>query len=110
MAFYLLQGIQHLSQPGDVVFIEVQGSAGKIRLRIHSPEPTTETPSQIRQIPNESLATRALSLADAIVTGGGGTFRLRMTPLLIVADFPVKREKRAHSSDQEKPAEVALPI
>jgi hypothetical protein len=35
---------------------------------------------------------RALALADAIVTGAGGELNVSTDPLLIVADFPVKRE------------------
>ncbi len=50
---------------------------------------------------------RALALADAIVTSPGGEFNLGTSPLLIVADFPVKHGIGAAATDKSKAAEFS---
>ena len=50
--------------------------------------------------------TRALALAEAIVTGAGGEFRVSTGPLLIVADFPVKHESKSAAIDKSKAVRV----
>jgi hypothetical protein len=98
MLFYVLQAVQSYSQPGDLAKIEIQGQADHLVLRIkHSPGGAAHT----RPSP-EGTADRAIALAEAIVTGAGGEFSVSTTPLLIVADFPVKREKLTHVLDKNK--------
>ena len=50
---------------------------------------------------------RALALADAIVTGSGGEFKVGTSPLLIVADFPVKREHKSTALDKSNVADFS---
>jgi hypothetical protein len=90
MLFYILQALQGYSQPGDLAKIEIQEPAGRLVLRIkHSP--ANRGTCCTRPSPG-AIVERALALADAIVTGAGGELNVSTDPLLIVADFPVKRE------------------
>ena len=93
--FYILQAVQHLAQPGDVLHIALQAQAGNIKLRIfQTPErAVVQTPSKPS---DESFATRSLALAQAIVTGAGAEFFVSQSPLLIIADFPVRRQNKPH--------------
>ena len=96
MLFYVLQAVQGCSQPGDLAKIEIQGPADHLILRIkHSPVNNGRT----RPSPHGTVD-RALALAEAIVTGAGGEFNASTAPLLIVADFPVRREKVAAAVDR----------
>ena len=89
--FYILQAVQHLSQPGDLIHIGLQAHAGNIKLRIfQSPERTTAN-APAPKASDESFATRSLALAEAIVVSAGAEFQLNRSPLLIVVDFPVRR-------------------
>jgi len=90
--FYILQAVQHLSQPGDMIHIGLQAHAGNIKLRIfQSPEHKT---TNVPKASDESFATRSLALAEAIVVGAGAEFQLNLNPLLIVVDFPVRRQSK----------------
>ena len=90
--FYILQAVQHLSQPGDIVHIGIQAHVGNIKMRIF------QTPDRAMQpapkASDESFATRSLVLAEAIVTSAGAEFRVMNSPLLIIADFPVRRQNK----------------
>jgi hypothetical protein len=90
--FYILQAVQHLSEPGDMIHIGLQAHAGNIKLRIfQSPErKTTNAP----KASDESFATRSLALAEAIVVGAGAEFQINRSPLLLVVDFPVRRQSK----------------
>ena len=90
--FYVLQAAQHLSLPGDVVHIGLQAHAGNIKLQIfQTPEHAAQTPPKASE---ESFVTRSLALAEAIVTSAGAEFEVNISPLLIVADFPVRRQSK----------------
>ncbi len=90
--FYILQAVQHLSQPGDIIHIGLQAHAGNIKLRIfQSPEHTVQTAPKAS---DESFATRSLALAEAIVASAGAEFKVNLSPLLIVIDFPVRRQSK----------------
>jgi hypothetical protein len=108
--FYILQAVQHLSQPGDVIHISLQAHAGNIKLRIfQSPERTTAIAPKTS---DESFATRSLALAEAIVAGAGAEFQLNLSPLLIVVDFPVRRQRKhgltgKNRFERTSPAEFA---
>jgi len=109
--FYILQSVQHLSQPGDVVHIGLQANAANIKLRIfHTPDHSAQPAPPAS---DESLATRALALAEAIVTSAGGEFRVVNSPLLIIADFPVRRQSKQPAMDKDRfegttPAQFAV--
>ena len=107
MLFYILQAVQAYSRPGDVAKIEIQGPADHLILRIkHSPARNGGT-TRVRPS-SDDMADRALALAgDAIVTGGGGEFEVGTSPLLIVADFPVKSANKAAAIDQRKVADFS---
>ncbi len=98
--FYILQAMQHRSQPGDIVHIGLQAHAGNVRLRIfQTPQRTAQaTPKES----DESLPTRALALAEAIATSAGAEFRVINSPLLIIADFPIRRQTRQHAADKDR--------
>jgi hypothetical protein len=108
--FYILQAVQHLSQAGDVIHISLQAHAGNIKLRIfQSPERTTAIAPKTS---DESFATRSLALAEAIVAGAGAEFQLNLSPLLIVVDFPVRRQRKhgltgKNRFERTSPAEFA---
>ena len=106
MLFYILQAVQAYSRPGDLAKIEIQGPADHLILRIkHSPARNGGT---TRVWPSsDDMADRALALADAIVTGAGGEFKVGTSPLLIVADFPVKSANKAAAIDQRKVADFS---
>ncbi len=93
MLFHVLQVTQKLSRPGSAVHIKLLGSAGKLRLKIQHPSPGQE--SALDQWSDNDSVGRALALIDSIVTGAGGRFSLRLSPLLIVADFPLSHAARA---------------
>jgi signal transduction histidine kinase len=96
--FYILQAVQHLSQPGDIVHIGIQAHAGNIKMRIF------QTPDRAMQpapkASDENFATRSLALAEAIVTSAGAEFRVMNSPLLISADFPVRRQSKQLAADK----------
>jgi hypothetical protein len=98
--FYILQAVQHLSQAGDIVQVEVQAHAGHVKLRIYHTPGRIAPPAQ--KTSAEDLTTRALALAEAIVTGAGFEFSVNTSPLLIVADFPVRRESQPHLVSKNK--------
>jgi hypothetical protein len=101
MLFYVLQAVQHYSQPGDLAKIETDGTAGHLRLRIQ--HVAARTGQLVRPLsPQDEITDRALALADAIVTSGGGKFSLTTSPLLIVADFPLNHESGAAAIDKHK--------
>jgi hypothetical protein len=106
MLFYILQAVQAYSRPGDLAKIEIQGPADHLILRIkHSPARNGGT-TRVRPS-SDDMADRALALADAIVTGAGGEFKVGTSPLLIVADFPVKSANKAAAIDQNKVADFS---
>ncbi len=106
MLFYVLQAVQGYSRPGDLAKIEIQGPADRLVLRIkHSP---ARNPGAARTRPaSDDIVDRALALADAIVTGSGGEFKVGTSPLLIVADFPVKLKNKDVAIDQGKVADFS---
>lgn len=96
--FYILQAVQHLSQPGDVVHIAIQANAGNIKLRIfQTPEHTVQPAPKAS---DESFTTRALALAEAIVSSAGAEFHVNHSPLLITVDFPVRRQNKQPAADK----------
>jgi signal transduction histidine kinase len=101
MLFYLLQAVQHYSQAGDLAKIEMDGTAGRLRLRIqHIAAKTGQSvhpPS-----PQDEITDRALALADAIVTSGGGEFSVTTSPLLVVAEFPLHHDSSATAIEKHK--------
>jgi signal transduction histidine kinase len=96
--FYILQAVQHLSQPGDIVHIDLQTHAGNIKLRIFQTPDRAAHPTP--NASDESFATRALALAEAIVTSTGAEFQVINSPLLIIADFPVRRQSKQPAVDK----------
>jgi hypothetical protein len=107
MLFYVLQAVQGYSRPGDLAKIEIQGpAADRLVLRIkHSP---ARNSGAARTRPaSDDIVDRALALADAIVTGAGGEFKVGTSPLLIVADFPVKLKNKDVAIDQSKVADFS---
>jgi hypothetical protein len=100
MLFYVVQAVQGCSQPGDVAKVEIQEFTGHLIMRIKHSASGTQT---VRALPSsDGIVEKALALADAIVISAGGTFNVSTDPLLIVADFPVRRESRAATIDQSK--------
>ena len=98
--FYVLQATQHLSQPGDIVHIGLQAHAGNIKLRVfQTPEHAAQTTPKAS---DESFVTRSLALAEAIVTSAGAEFQVNLSPLLIVADFPVRRQSKPHATAKNR--------
>lgn len=94
MLFYVLQALQSYSQPGDVAKIETESAPGRLRLRIQ--HIAARTSQMVRALsPQDEITDRALALADAIVTSGRGEFSVSTSPLLIVADFPLRPEATA---------------
>jgi hypothetical protein len=106
MLFYVLQAVQGYSRPGDLAKIEIQGAADRLVLRIkHSP---ARKPAVARGRPaSDDIVDRALALADAIVTDAGGEFKVGTSPLLIVADFPVRLKNKDVAIDQSKVADFS---
>jgi signal transduction histidine kinase len=101
MLFYVLQAVQHYSQPGDLAKIEMDGTASRLRLQIQ--HVAAKTAQIVRPLsPQDEITDRALALADAIVTSDGGTFSVSTSPLLIVADFPLNYESSAAAMDKHK--------
>jgi len=101
MLFYLLQAVQHYSQPGDLAKIETDGAASRLRLRVQ--HIAARTGEMVCPLPlQDEITDRALALADAIVTSGGGEFSVSTSPLLIVADFPLNHESSAAAIDKPK--------
>lgn len=101
MLFYVLQAVQHYSQPGDLAKIETDGTAGRLRLRIQ--HVAAKTGRIVHPLsPQDEVIDRALALADAIVTSGGGGFNVTTSPLLIVADFPLNHDSSAPAIDKHK--------
>jgi signal transduction histidine kinase len=92
MLFHVLQVTQKLSRPGSAVHIKLLGSASKLRLKIQHPSPGQD-PALDQWSDNDSVG-RALALIDSIVSGAGGRFSSKPSPLLIVADFPLKHAGR----------------
>ena len=88
MLFYVLQVVQGCSQPGDLVQIEIQETAGHLVLRIQHAQRDPGRANGDTPL-GDDLVERALALAEAIVSSAGGEFRATTDPLLIVADFPV---------------------
>ena len=106
MLFYVLQAIQHYSQPGDLAKIEMDGTAGHLRLRIQ--HVAARTGQIVRPLsPQDEVIDRALALADAIVTSGGGEFSVTTSPLVIVVDFPLHHESSPAAIDKHKAAGFA---
>ena len=105
MLFYVLQAVQGCSQPGDSVQIDIRASVGHVILRI---QPLSmKNGIDFAQPSQDSVVGRALAMADTIVSSAGGTFRVSIDPLLIVANFPVKRENRARAVARNKASAVA---
>ncbi len=101
MLFYVMQAVQILSQPGDVVHIAVKARAGHLALRIqHSRH--AEKPKAGAKAAEDVRASHALALAEAITTTAGGEFLVTTRPLLIVADFEVKRDRQKTSASKLK--------
>ncbi len=104
MLFYVLQAAQGCSIPGDLAKIEFQAPSGHLILRIkHS---AANDSGRNRPSP-DAIVEKALALADAIVTGAGGTLTHSSSPLLIVADFPVRRESGGAIIDKNKVSDFA---
>jgi hypothetical protein len=101
MLFYVLQAVQHYSQPGDLAKIETDGTACRLRLRIQHVAARTgqrvNPPS-----PQDDVTDRALALADAIVTSGGGDFSVTTSPLVIIAEFPLHHQGSAATMEKHK--------
>lgn len=107
MLFYVLQAVQGCSRPGDLAKIEIQEPAGHLILRIkHSP---AHDSGRTRPA-NDGTLDKALALADAIVSSAGGKFSVSTAPLLIVADFPVRRESVAAAIDKSKVSDFAASL
>jgi hypothetical protein len=109
LLFYVLQTVQCYSQPGDLVKFETDetsSAAGHLRLRVqHVP---AKTGSTVRPMsPQDDIIDRALALAEAIVTSGGGEFSVTTAPLLIVADFPLSQKSNAPVIDKNKVTDLA---
>jgi hypothetical protein len=101
MLFYVVQALQAHSQPGDVAKIETESTSGHLRLRVQ--HLAARTGEIVRPIsPQDQITDRALALAEAIVTSGGGEFSVSTSPLLIVADFPLGHESSAVMIDKNK--------
>jgi len=109
MLFYVLQAVQGCSQPGESVQIDIRACAGHVVLRIHplSKPPGKNDGTDSAQPSQDSVVGRALAMADGIVSYAGGTFRVSTDPLLIVADFPVKRENRTRAVARNKQSGVS---
>jgi hypothetical protein len=101
MLFYVLQAVQHYSEPGDLARIETDGTAGRLRLRIQ--HVAARTGQTVRPLSHQDEITdRALALADAIVSSGGGEFSVTTSPLLVVAEFPLHHESNAAAIEKHK--------
>jgi len=101
MLFYVLQAVQHYSQPGDLAKIETDGTSGHLRLRIQ--HVAVKTGRIVHPLsPQDEITDRAIALADAILTSGGGVFSFSTSPLLIIADFPLNHESSAATMDKRK--------
>jgi hypothetical protein len=109
MLFYVLQAVQHYSQPGDLAKIETDGTKGHLRLRIQ--HVAAKTGQIVRPLsPQDEITDRALALADAIVTSGGGEFSVSTSPLLIIADFPLSHGSSAATMDKKAPSFASSPL
>jgi hypothetical protein len=105
MLFYVLQAVQGSCQPGDLVKIEIQASEGHVVLRVqHSP--SDSLPSDCPK-KNSVIVQRALALANAIVSNAGGDFTSSDGPFLIVADFPMKRDRKTAALDKNSLSQFA---
>ncbi len=101
MFFYVLQAVQHYSQPGDLAKIETDNTAGHLRLRIQ--HVAAKTGQTVRPLSlQDEITDRALALADAIVTSGGGEFSVSTSPLLIVANFPLHHDSSTAAIEKHK--------
>ena len=101
MLFYVLQAVQHYSQPGDLAKVETDSTSGHLRLRIQ--HVAAKTGRAVHPLSHQDEITdRAIALADAIVTSGGGEFSFSTSPLLIVAEFPLNHESSAAAIDKHK--------
>jgi hypothetical protein len=98
--FYMLQTVQHLSQPGDVVHIGIHAHASNIKVRIFQPAGHAIPPAP--KASDESFVTRSLALAEAIVTSAGAEFCVMNSPLLIIANFPVRRQSKQPAADKNR--------
>ena len=96
--FNILQAVQHLSQPRDIVHIDLQAHSGNIKLRIF--QTLDRAARSMPKASDENFSTRALALAEAIVASAGGKFRVINSPLLIIADFPVHRQSKQPAADK----------
>jgi signal transduction histidine kinase len=106
MLFYVLQAVQHYSQPGDLARIETDNTAGRLRLRIQ--HVAAKTGKIVRPLsPQDEITDRALALAGAIVTSDGGEFSVTTSPLLMVAEFPLHHESSTAAIDKHKPSPFA---
>ena len=101
MLFYLVQAIRGLSHAGDVLRCEIQGASGELALRI-SRVTESKRDSGIEMTAGDSRANRALTLAEAIVSSGGGNFTSSTHPLMINPGFPVRREGRLQVAGKGK--------
>jgi len=90
------------------VHIEIQAPVGHLLLRIQHSQLKNDQVDCAKP-PHEGMGDRALALADAIVSGAGGEFSVTTYPFLIVADFPVKRE-RAEPARSAKTSCPILPV
>jgi hypothetical protein len=109
LLFYVLQTVQCYSQPGDLAKIETDetsGAAGHLRMRVqHVP---ARTGPIVRAIsPQDNIIDRALALAEAIVTSGGGEFSVTTAPLLITADFPSSQKSGAAAIEKSKVSDLS---
>ncbi len=109
MLFYVLQAVQGCSEPGDSVQIEIQASEGHLALRVQHAQSNSD-PTSGSKASNSAMVDRALALTNAIVSNAGGDFSGRANPFLIVADFPMKPERRAGAIDKNKLSEFASPL
>jgi hypothetical protein len=109
LLFYVLQTVQCYSQPGDLAKIETDetsGAAGHLRMRVqHVPARTGPTVRAIS--PQDNIIDRALTLAEAIVTSGGGEFSVTTAPLLIMADFPLSQKSASAVIEKNKVSDLS---
>ncbi len=97
LLFYIVQAVRDLSKAGDVVRIEIQGASDDQVLKI-SRMTEGQRDNCVKMTAQDSQANRALALADAIVSSGGGNFEFTTHPLAMNAVFPPMREERLNAT------------
>jgi len=86
--FRLLDAIRMSSAAGDAIRIELIPDKNQLTLMIFRERNTAH--SSKTQISNDcEPASRALTLAQTVVSGAGGTFTGSLEPLFVRAEFPV---------------------